>query len=360
VTRVTKVDTLDNRVRAQLPRVFSLITEHIETGASEIPEAGVQYSSLWHVLGAQFGGGKSIRPSLTLAAYHGLGGKDDDAPIPVAAAMEMLHIAMLVHDDIIDRDEVRRGRPNIAGTRRAELASSDNTPDQIENSVLATALLGGDVAIASAYDLIASAPLPAHHRIACLGLVTRAIRTTIAGELLDAHSELVDISDSDPLLIAQLKTATYTCVVPLLAGAELAGGDPTLIAHLEEAGLSMGLSFQLIDDDLGIFGDPEVTGKSVISDLRAGKRTEMVQRACTHGTPAQVEALRRLVGDPHLDDEGAAQAREILESSGARQMTLDIARDHARKARTLCSERIPAPLSGYLTTMIGALEERVS
>ncbi len=344
-----------------LDGVRSALDEHVTTALSALPAAGADYRNLWQSIGEQFEGGKNLRPALTLAAYAGLGGEDSSAPIPVAAAMEMLHTAMLIHDDVLDHDEVRRGRPNVAGTRRDELRLHPTlTVDQVEDNVTTAAILAGDLAIASAYDLISRATLPAHHRIACLDLVTRAIRTTIAGELLDVYANMVPPEEANSLLVAELKTATYSCVVPLLAGAQLAGADPTMIGHLEKLGTSLGLSFQLVDDDLGVFGDPAVTGKSVLSDLRAGKRTELLRLGFHLADAEGRQVLAATVGHPDLDDEGAARAREVLESSGARASVLKVARQHARIARRIATERVSAPLSGYLVELIDSLGERPS
>jgi len=360
MTPVSTVDTLSGFIGTHLPEVSRALERHVRTAAAEIPAAGNDYRGLWHSLGEQFEGGKNLRPSLTLAAYAGLGGDDPAAVIPVAAAMEMLHTAMLVHDDILDHDEVRRGRPNIAGTRRRELEGSALTKDQVDDHVQAAALLGGNLALSSTYDLISRAALPAHHRIACLDLVTTAIRATIAGELLDMYANVSEPRDADSLLVAELKTATYSFVVPLHAGAQLAGADPTMVGHLDKIGTSLGLSFQLVDDDLGVFGDPAVTGKSVLSDLRAGKRTELLRQAFTLADAAGQQVLAANVGNRELDEAGAAQVRQVLEDCGARSETLRIARRHARSAGRLASERVSAPLSGYLGRLIDLLEARTS
>lgn len=360
MSAVLTVPSLHEYVESRLGAVQAALEDHVAGAMGELPAAGSDYRNLWQSLGDQFPGGKNLRPSLTLAAYAGLGGDDPDAIVPVAAAMEMLHTAMLVHDDILDHDEVRRGKPNIAGIRRADLASHSLTGQQVEDHVMAAALLGGDLALSSSYDLISRAPLPAHHRLACLDLITRAIRTTIAGELLDMYADLKDPGDANALLVSELKTATYSCVVPLLAGAQLAGADPTMVGHLEKIGTSVGLSFQIMDDDLGVFGDPRVTGKSVLSDLRAGKRTELMRLAFHYADSDGRALLSQSVGNPHLDEDGAARVREVLESSGARANAHKVARQHMRSARRIAMERVSAPLSGYLAELIDSLEERTS
>ncbi|MFW7414908.1 polyprenyl synthetase family protein [Demequina sp. SO4-18] len=354
------IDGLRSFVDARLPHVHEALDSHVGTAATELPVAGPDYARLWETIGEQFSGGKNLRPSLTLASYAGLGGDDADAVVPVAAAMEMLHTAMLVHDDILDHDEVRRGRPNLAGCRRADLADRGLPAEQVDNHVLSAALLGGDLAISSAYDLISRTQLPAHHRIACLDLITRAVRATIAGELLDMYGDLTPVAEADALRVAELKTATYSFVVPLLAGAQLAGADPTMVSHLERIGTGLGLSFQLADDDLGVFGDPSETGKSNLSDLRSGKRTELVRLAFVAATPEQLTVLERHLGDPDLTEDDADRLREILVETGARKRATAVSRRHARDAARVARERVPAPLSGYLVDLVEALDGRSS
>lgn len=200
--------------------------------------------------------------------------------------------------------------------------------------MLAAALLAGDLCISAAYDLVATATLPAHHRIACLHLISRAMRTTIAGELLDTYGDSVPVAEANSLVVAELKTATYSFIVPLLAGAQLAGADPTMITHLEKIGASLGLSFQLVDDDLGAFGDPEEAGKSSLSDLRAGKRTELLRFTHHLSGPSQRAQLDALVGDRLLDEDGAATVRQIMEETGGREVLDDLEREtHAAISR---------------------------
>jgi geranylgeranyl diphosphate synthase type II len=174
------------------------------------------------------------------------------------------------------------------------------------------------------------------------------------------YGDVVPPEDANSLLVAELKTAAYSCVIPLLAGAQLAGADPTMITHLERIGTSLGVSFQLVDDDLGVFGDPDITGKSVLSDLRAGKRTELMRLAFHLADESQRSVLAASVGNSAIDDAGADQVREILVDTGARSRALKVAAQHARIARRTAYERVPAPLSTYLVELIDSLEERTS
>ncbi|MFV0287664.1 MAG: polyprenyl synthetase family protein, partial [Demequina sp.] len=134
----------------------------------------------------------------------------------------------------------------------------------------------------------------------------------------------------------------------------------TMLAHLERLGLALGVSFQIIDDDLGVFGDPAVTGKSRLSDLRSGKRTEMMRLAWEKADAAQRSTLEAHLGDPTLGEEGAAAVRAILVDTGARDAALRTARVRARAASRIAAERIPAPLSGHLVALIDGLLGRAS
>jgi geranylgeranyl diphosphate synthase type II len=133
-----------------------------------------------------------------------------------------------------------------------------------------------------------------------------------------------------------------------------------MVGHLDKIGTALGLSFQLVDDDLGVFGDSEVTGKSVLSDLRAGKRTELLRQGFELADTAGLEVLNSSIGNSDLDEHGAARVREVLEECGARAKALRVARQHARSARRLSAERVSAPLSGYLGQLIEILEARTS
>ena len=133
--QASTVPQLHEFVAAHLPKVFVAIETHVDQAIESLPSAGIDYSNLWRSIGGQFAGGKRLRPSLTLAAYGGFGGDDPDAVVPVAAATEMLHVSMLIHDDIIDHDEVRRGKPNVAGMRRAEVVGSALSPGPLEGQI---------------------------------------------------------------------------------------------------------------------------------------------------------------------------------------------------------------------------------
>ncbi|WP_129336427.1 polyprenyl synthetase family protein [Cellulomonas endophytica] len=332
----------------------------------EAAATSADYADLWRDLGRQVGG-KMLRPHLTVAAYLGLGGTDLPAVAHVAAAQEVLHTAMVVHDDLLDHDEVRRGRPNVAGATRARLVSGGSgagaaavppVGDRLEDQVRAAGLLAGDLALAEAFALLAVAPVEPLVRLALVQRLAEGVRTTVAGELLDVRGALRPVLDVDTLAVAHLKTAVYTCGVPLEAGGVLAGAGPEVLAGLRAVGEAMGVAFQLVDDDLGVFGDPAATGKSVLSDLREGKRTELLRTAWAAAGPQDRALLERHVGRADLDEVDAAAVRDVLVRTGAREGTLGLARTLAGRARDVARAVLPQPLADYLAGVVDDLAGR--
>ena len=203
---------------------------------------------------------------------------------------------------------------------------------------------GGDLALSSAYDLISRAPLPAHHRLACLDLVTRAIRTTIAGELLDMYGDLIDPADANSLLVAELKTATYSCVVPLRAGRATGRRGPHdgRVTWSDWVPRSACRSSWWTTTS-ACSATPSVTGKSVLSDLRAGKRTELMRLGFHTTDDAGREVLRASVGQPGPGrGRRAPPCARCSSTRGARARALKVARQHARTARS-ASRRSASP-----------------
>jgi geranylgeranyl diphosphate synthase type II len=330
----------------------TLTTQRVRA-AAEGPACGELWGDLDAVLG-----GKLMRPRLAAAAYLGLGGTDAVAAAHLAAAHELLHTAMLVHDDVLDHDEVRRGRANVAGRTRARVAAQGHAPDVAGQQAVAAALLAGDAALAHAFALLAGTATAAPAALPELvRLLADGVGTTVAGELLDVRGSLAAPSDVDALLVAELKTAVYSFRAPLESGAVLAGATPAQRGVLADVGTALGIAYQLVDDELGVLGDPAVTGKSVLSDLREGKRTELLRLAYERADAGQAAVLDAHVGRPDLDEDGAAAVRAVLHATGAVEDVRTSARRHADIARTLATT-LPEPLATYLHGVVDDLGGR--
>lgn len=355
--RATAAPWLDVAVADALDRTRDVLDRYLADRRAVAARLDPGFGSLWGHLGDQVGG-KLLRPRLTLAAYLGLGGDDVVGVAHVAAAQELLHTAMVVHDDLLDHDEVRRGRPNLAGTYRTRLATDGVVGGPADDHVLAAGLLGGDLALVAAFGVVARAPLAADLRIAVVDLLAQGVSTTVAGELLDVASGLRPPAQVDTLLVAELKTAAYTCTVPLQAGAVLARAPERTRTELARFGAALGTAFQLVDDELGVFGDPGRTGKSVLSDLRAGKRTELLRLAYLRADAAGRATLDAHVGRPDLDEASAALVRDVMARCGARDELRAVAARAAATAQGVAHEHLPAELAEHLCAVVDEMARR--
>lgn len=323
----------------------------------------VHHRALWQALRGATEGGKRFRPRLLMSAYRALAPADrattlasdavaaDAVAAEVAAAIELLHTAFVLHDDVIDSDVLRRGRPNVSGAFAAAARSGRATPDHALRYGQAAGIVSGDLALAGAVKAIALCGAPAGTTARLLDLMDRAIRLTSAGELADVRLSLPGERGSvaDAITVAEHKTAVYSFELPLQAGAMLAGASEELVGEIGQLGRLLGIAFQLLDDLDGVFGDPAVTGKSVLTDLREGTRTVLIAHA---RTTAWWRQMSELVGDPRLDDDGARRVRDMLESSGSRAFAEHLATSYLRAAQRLGSDLGLA--SGPLQWALGA------
>jgi geranylgeranyl diphosphate synthase, type I len=262
-------------------------------------------------------GGKRLRPAFCYWGWRAAGGGDQPEIHAAAASLELLHASALVHDDVIDASDTRRGQPSVH-RRFAARHSAGDWRGSADWFGTGTAILIGDLLLAWADQLFHASGLPP--AALCRGQpVLDAMRTEIvAGQYLD----LLGQSDSDgtvgsALRVVRYKSAKYTVERPLLLGVALAGPDERAAPALSRYGLPLGVAFQLRDDVLGVFGDPEQTGKPAGDDVREGKRTVLVALARERSSPAQRDLLDRRLGDRLLGEAGVEEIREILTGTGA-------------------------------------------
>lgn len=244
------------------------------------------------------GGGKRTRPAFAWMGWLGAAPDAADAPavLRACAALELVHVNALIHDDIIDRSDTRRGAPSVHRDfeGRHQLAGFAGDAEQYGTAM---AILLGDLALAWADDMFHAAGLrPA--ALARANPVWAAMRTEVlAGQLLDVTAEVsADESIDAAMRVNRYKTAAYTVERPLHLGAALAGADAELTTAYREFGIDIGLAFQLRDDLLGVFGDSDITGKPSGDDLRTGKRTVLVGTALARANPVDAQQLRMALG----------------------------------------------------------------
>ncbi len=321
---------------------------------------GEDYSKLWASMASSTHGGKMLRPALVLGVHEQLGGARSEAAVNVAVAFELLHSAFLLHDDVIDRDLVRRGQRNLAGQRLDEgIAAGLGTADS-ERWAQASAILAGDLLIHDAQSLIARLTTPDHIRLELLSLLDDAVFATAAGELADVALSVGAIKPvlDDVLAMTTWKTAPYSFAAPLRAGAVLAEATPQLGTVLARFGALVGMAFQLRDDVLGIFGDEAVTGKSVVGDAREGKMTAMM--AFARSTSSWSE-LKGLVGGDFADENDGVQLKDLLRSCGALGYVEQLIDDTvAESLAVIDSPALPAALRSQLAELSHQATERAA
>lgn len=222
-------------------------------------------------------GGKMIRGSLVLALAELFGDPADthlkENALKVATAMEMMNSALLMHDDILDQDELRRGQPAMH-TQYQTWAKENQFPSP-KHFGASMAICGGDIALGLCFSLLTDIEAPEK--------VTNQLQALFAQELVgvalaEAHDfEMAfttrDISEQDILDMYRDKTGRYSIALPMMAGAILAEQDSQTIKTIEKIGENLGIIFQIKDDELGIFGDEKETGKPSGNDIREGKKT---------------------------------------------------------------------------------------
>jgi geranylgeranyl diphosphate synthase type II len=320
---------------------------------------GQEYVELWEVLEANTVGGKRFRPRMVFTAYQALGGEDLEAAAYVGAAFELLHTALIVHDDVIDHDFIRRGIPNVSGSYRDRALAKGASERAAEHKGVSAAVIAGDLALFNAYRLIDRSGVNDVTRIRLVEVMDDALFASAAGELIDVDfSHLADMPRVDDILtMERLKTAVYSFECPLQAGAILAGASEDVVATLADFGREIGVAYQIVDDLLGVFGKEADTGKTTIGDLREGKRTVLLSYATSTREWAEIEVL---IGKPDLTEDEAERVREVLISSGARSFAEGLARYYGNRALARLAEpHIPLALRLELHPVADAVLGRV-
>jgi geranylgeranyl diphosphate synthase type I len=269
------------------------------------------------IAGFIMGGGKRLRPAFAYWGYRGAGGPDSDAITWAAASLEFVQASALIHDDVMDASETRRGEPAVHRRYATHHVSRDWAGDP-EAFGGGAAILLGDLCLAWSDEMLRDAGLPVDALLRARPVFDLMRTEVIAGQYLDLHAQASrDTSLLRASTVARYKSAKYTVERPLLLGAAIADAGDAVRQTYEDYGLPVGEAFQLRDDVLGVFGDPAVTGKPAGDDLREGKRTYLVAAAFEAATAPDAEVLRSELGRPELGQAGVDRLREIIVSTGA-------------------------------------------
>jgi geranylgeranyl diphosphate synthase type I len=309
---VNPLDVEDLRVRVQ-KHLDAFLATQVERLDSVDPDL----SPLMDALMALLAGGKRLRPAFCWWGWRGAGGADVEQAVAAATSLELLQACALIHDDVMDASDVRRGQP-AAHRRFAALHRGSSWLGAPETFGIGGAILLGDLCLSWADELLMSSGLDPEALMRAKPIYDVMRTELMAGQYLDLLEQARGGGSVERALrVVRFKSAKYTVERPLHLGVALAGGGPELLTAGSAYGLPLGEAFQLRDDVLGVFGDPEETGKPAGDDLREGKRTVLVALALESASPAQAALLRRHLGDPGLTLDGVEALREVLTDTGA-------------------------------------------
>lgn len=268
-------------------------------------------------------GGKRLR---ALMAYWGWRGAGGDAAHPdivnAGCALELFQAAALIHDDIIDRSDTRRGGPSVH-RRFSQLHQAEGWALDEERFGHAAAILTGDLCLSFSEEAFAGIGPRAASGTAARRIFNLMRAEVMAGQYLDILEEVAGpVRDRAGAVeratsIIRFKSAKYSTEHPLGLGGALAGADDALLAGYSAFALPLGEAFQLRDDVLGVFGDPETTGKPAGDDLREGKRTVLVGFAINRSEPAVSAYLDATLGRQDLNESEVGKIRQIMVDCGA-------------------------------------------
>ena len=280
--------------------VDDVLVDFLSDRRASLPEACLLIDEIERLVRA---GGKRLRPSFCYWGHRAAGAQHSDRIVRAAASLELLHTFAIVHDDIMDRSDERRGEPTVHVKHGSEVA-----------------LLVGDLSLVLADHLFFDCGCPPEKMQQAFVAYSRMRQEVIAGQFLDINSS--GRSDVDVELarrIAVLKSGRYSVQEPLVIGALLGGAEEGCIRGLTEFGGPLGEAFQLRDDLLGLFGERSSIGKSTDSDIREGKRHLLYAFAVEALNGAEREFfLRRWGGGAALDETEVERLRQLVETSGAR------------------------------------------
>ena len=259
--------------------------------------------------------GKRFRPLFAAAGYVGSGGILDASSINAVASIELVHVCALIHDDVMDGSDTRRGAPSIH--KLFEKIHHDNSlKGSAEQFGIASAILLGDLALVWASKALHESGMPTQSLLRAFPLYDEMRVELMAGQYLDVYEQaLASESIERSLKVARFKSGKYSIERPLHFGAALASGSN--MQAYSDYGIPLGEAFQLRDDLLGVFGDPSQTGKPAGDDLREGKRTVLIAATLERSSAIQKEQINALLGKSDLSMDEVEQLRSIITSTGA-------------------------------------------
>ncbi len=303
--------------------------------------------------------GKRLRPALVYYSYRACGGSSDPVVMPVAMAVELLHTYLLVHDDIMDHAETRRGEPAVH-VLFSDLHRARGWQGDADHFGTSAGILLGDLAESYAMELYSSSEMPEAVRGDVRSCFSTMCQEVIVGQYLEMTAGYRgNLSEDELLRILQMKSGRYSVERPVQLGGLLAGAPAATLDALTRYGIRLGEAFQLQDDLLGMFGDAETVGKPVGADLAEGKYTVLIHHALQKLPPAERAVVERSLGNAEVREAEVVEVQRLIESVGARQRVVEMIETRMKAAdEALAEARVEGPGAGFLLGLIDYLHGR--
>lgn len=295
-------------------------------------------------------GGKMLRANLIILGFL-LASKQSKIKkelFKIAAAFEIFHTAILIHDDIIDQSPLRRGEPSVYKSLGGDHRSVSH------------AICLGDLGFYIANKIITDSRFSEDKRIKVLSIFQTMSINTIIGEMLDVELPYLKSPRNleDVLTIHKLKTADYSISYPLSIGAVLGGADKNLLSQLKIFGQNLGIAYQIEDDILGVFGDEKEIGKSSVSDIEEGKNTLLIVKALESASPQERKLLNSLYGKKNIKKHEVEIIKDIFIRTGALEFSKDYSRELIKSSLKLIPKITTLPLANLLNEVSQSLVNR--
>jgi len=263
------------------------------------------------------GQSKRIRAMLLILGYKGFGGKNDKEIIKVAPFIEVIHSYLLIHDDIIDRDNLRRGKLTVHKYFEKTI-NTKMTKEKIKHYGLSWGILAGDLSSCIGYKILVEANISDNLKIEAIKNLNNLINDVIYGQTLDISNQLLNnFSKKDILNIYKYKTAYYSIERPLNMGGILAGADKKILNDISRFALPVGIAFQIKDDILGLFSNQRSIGKPVGSDLKEGKKTLILSIALKRCSYNEKKLIYNIIGKKKISFADILEVRKIIQETSA-------------------------------------------
>ena len=304
---------------ARKERTLSCLQDFLAGRAALIEAAGSWGPDVVDRLLDYSAGGKMIRGALVYLGYELAGGTESSRAAPIAAAMELTQSFLLIHDDIMDHDHRRRGKPSIH-RQYTEIAWKRGYRGNSEHFGEAMGICSGDIAFFLACRLIAMAPVDARTYRALMNSFVDEVALVGVAQMHDVTNgvRLDEVDEAEIFQLYRYKTGRYTFSLPLILGATAGGGDAQLNDQLGALGEEIGIIFQIRDDEIGIFGSDDQIGKPVGSDISEDKKTLLRARLFAAAPAAERATLERLFGADSVTRHDIDYICALIDSLGVR------------------------------------------